>query len=81
MADCEAFESLDSVPDPELHPNAFSWYCLVSRFSPIVRASWPPFIEVKQEKKEAAPEKEEKKQAAPKNEEKKQAAPKKEEKK
>lgn len=31
----------DNVPNVDTHPNAFSWYALVSRFTEAVRGGWP----------------------------------------
>ena len=48
--DREAFDSLNgAVPDPEIHPHAFPWFCIVSRFNPEVRAQWAGLKPLKQE--------------------------------
>ena len=39
-ADRTEFEKLDGAPKPASHPNAFAWYCLVSKFSPSIREGW-----------------------------------------
>ena len=40
-ADREAFDGLDGkVPNANSHPNAFAWYCLVSKFAPNLRELW-----------------------------------------
>lgn len=40
-ADRESFDGLNGkVPDVAKHPSAFSWYCLVSKFTPTVRETW-----------------------------------------
>ena len=40
-ADRESFDGLNgNVPNPAKHPNAFAWYCLVSKFAPAIRESW-----------------------------------------
>ena len=39
--DREMLEELGSdIPDAESYPNAFAWYCIVSKFSPEIRATW-----------------------------------------
>lgn len=39
--DHEAFESLGgAVPSPTSHPNTFSWYSLVSRYTLEIRGAW-----------------------------------------
>jgi len=39
-ADREAIETFAEAPSPASHPNVFAWYCLVSKFTPTVRAQW-----------------------------------------
>ena len=40
-ADAEAINEVRaSRPDPRAYPNAFSWYAMVSKFSPEKQASW-----------------------------------------
>ena len=39
-ADKEALESMTSCPDVKTHPYTFAWWCLASKFTPAVRASW-----------------------------------------
>ena len=29
-----------SAPNVDFHPNAFAWYCMVSRFTEAVRGTW-----------------------------------------
>ena len=39
--DREMLEQIgEGAPDPEVYPHAFAWYCIVSRFTPEVRAQW-----------------------------------------
>merc|ERR1712060_55699 len=66
--DREAVEQFGDAPNPVSHPNLFAWYCLASKFTPAVRATWAGA-------KAAAPAKGGKKEAPKKQE------PKKEEKK
>jgi len=40
-ADREAFDALGGVmPNPDVHPNTFAWYAIVSKFRPDLRAKW-----------------------------------------
>ena len=39
-ADREEFEKINKTPNPNSHPNAFAWYCLVAKFSEGARAGW-----------------------------------------
>ena len=40
-ADRESFDAQNGkVPNVAKHPNAFAWYCLVSKFAPSVRETW-----------------------------------------
>ena len=39
-ADREEFEKINKTPNPNSHPNAFAWYCLVSKFSDAARGAW-----------------------------------------
>ena len=40
-ADAQAFDEIkDTPPNPELQPNLFAWYALVSKFTDTIRASW-----------------------------------------
>ena len=39
-ADREAIEAMPQPPSPATHPNVFAWWCLVSKFTPTVRAAW-----------------------------------------
>ena len=39
-ADREEFDKLKAAPKPATHPNAFAWWCLVSKFNPDIRESW-----------------------------------------
>ncbi len=57
-ADREAIEELPVPPSPATHPNVFAWWCLVSKFTPTVRASWAGAAAPKAAKA-AAPKKEE----------------------
>ena len=42
VADKEAYEALKGADiSAETHPNAFAWFCLVSKFTDAVRATWP----------------------------------------
>lgn len=38
--DAEAFKNMDGTPNVDTHPNAFGWWCLVSRFTDDVRKTW-----------------------------------------
>ncbi len=39
--DAEAFKIVaNQRPDPRVYPNAFSWYAMVSKFSPDRQAAW-----------------------------------------
>ena len=59
--DRDAYELVKAAPPtPATHPNTFSWFVLVHRFSDAARASWAGA--------QAAPAKAEKKAAAPKTE-------------
>ena len=40
-ADKEAFDEIkDTPPNPEMQPNLFAWYAMVSKFSDAVRSTW-----------------------------------------
>merc|ERR1712084_76358 len=39
-ADREEFEKINKTPNPNSHPNAFAWYCLVGKFSDAARGAW-----------------------------------------
>ena len=39
-ADRDDFEKLGKTPNPNSHPNAFAWYCLVSKFADAAKAGW-----------------------------------------
>ncbi len=57
-ADREAIEAMPQPPSPATHPNVFAWWCLVSKFTPTVRATWAGAAAPKAAKA-AAPKKEE----------------------
>ena len=38
--DAEAFTAMGGSPNPETHPDAYSWWSLCSRFTDDVRATW-----------------------------------------
>ena len=39
--DAEAFKDVkDCRPEPEVMPNAYSWWCMVSKFTPEKQAAW-----------------------------------------
>ena len=66
LADREAFEALTGAPNVESHPHAFAWWCLVAKFSPVVRQSWAgaaPAKDAKAPKKEKTVEKKAEKKA------------------
>ena len=69
-ADREAIESMPVPPSPATHPNVFGWWCMVSKFVPAVRATWPgakaeaPKADAKKGGKKEEPKKEEAKPAA-----------------
>ena len=39
-ADREALETMTGAPDVKTFPHTFAWWCLASKFTPAVRASW-----------------------------------------
>ena len=61
-ADREAIEAFTSVPSAATHPNVFAWYCMVSKFTPTVRAQWAGAAAPKAAAKAAPAKKEEPKQ-------------------
>jgi elongation factor 1-beta len=63
-ADREAIEAMPVPPTAASHPNVFAWWCMVSKFSPTVRAQWAGAAPAKAAAgKKAEPKKEEKKAA------------------
>ena len=38
--DAVEFANHNQAPKVDIHPNAFAWWCLVSRFSEAVRGTW-----------------------------------------
>ena len=56
-ADREAIEAFTSVPSASTHPNVFAWYCMVSKFTPTVRAQWAGAAAPKAAAAKAAPAK------------------------
>ena len=38
--DAEQFKNMPNPPNVDTHPNAFAWWCLVSRFTDAVRGTW-----------------------------------------
>ena len=39
--DREAIDAIaDTIPDAEVYPHTFAWFCIVSRFTPGIREKW-----------------------------------------
>ena len=51
-ADVETFEALKSESlNAGTHPHVFAWFCLVSKFTDVVRKTWPAGAGAKADKK------------------------------
>jgi len=67
-ADREAIESMTDAPCPASHPNTFAWWCLASRFTAQVRATWAGAAAPAKDAGKKGGKKEEPKKEAPKKE-------------
>jgi len=63
-ADREALEAMTAPPDVKQFPHTFAWWCLASKFTPSVRASWTGGAAKTAAKPAAGKKAEEKKPAA-----------------
>ena len=54
--DADAFNLLADAPESDTHPNAYSWYCLVGKFTNALRNNWQGGSGIQAAKAAAAPQ-------------------------